>query len=80
MNRAGEGFTRTGDEAIAKIKSFFKQNGFLIPPHDLTNSEIQKDYQNEPKFNDIYFRDNLPKIKDGAYVIKLDEYSDNGTH
>ena len=37
-------------------------------------------YQNEPRFNGV-FRDNLPdKIKDGAYVINLDEYSDIGTH
>ena len=57
----------------------WKQNGFLIPPHPLTNFEIQK-YQNEPKFNGVYSRDNLPKIKDGAYIINLDEYSDIGTH
>ena len=38
-------------------------------------------YQNEPRFNGAYSRDNLPdKIKDGAYVINLDEYSDIGTH
>ena len=38
-------------------------------------------YQNEPRFNGVYSRDNLPdKIKDGAYVINLDEYSDIGTH
>ena len=37
-------------------------------------------YQNEPRFNGVYSRDNLPKIKDGAYVIYLDEYSDIGTH
>ena len=38
-------------------------------------------YQNEPRLNVIYSRDNLPdKIKDGAYVINLDEYSDTGTH
>ena len=30
--------------------------------------------------NGVYSRDNLPKIKDGAYVINLDEYSDIGTH
>ena len=28
----------------------------------------------------VYSRDNLPKIKDGAHVINLDEYSDIGTH
>ena len=38
-------------------------------------------YQNEPRFNGVYSRDNLPnKIKDRAYVINLDEYSDIGTH
>ena len=46
----------------------------------LTNFEIQKYYQKEPRFNGIYSRDNIPKIKDGAYVINLYEYSDIGTH
>ena len=38
-------------------------------------------YQNEPRFNGVFSRKNLPKkIKDGAYVINLDEYADVGTH
>ena len=42
---------------------------------------MQMYYQNEPRFNRVYSRDNLPdKIKDGAYVINLDEYCDIGTH
>ena len=53
---------------------------FLTLLHPLTNFEIQKCYQNESRFNDVYSRDNLPKIKDGAYVINIDEYSDIGTH
>ena len=57
-----------------------EKNGFLIPPHPLTNFEIQKYYQDEYRFNGVYSRDNLPKIKDGAYVINLNEYSDFGTH
>ena len=44
-----------------------------MPLHPLTNFEIQKYYQNEPKFNRVYKRNNLPKIKDGTYVIKLDQ-------
>ena len=40
---------------------------------------IQK-YQNEPRFNGVFSQDNLPTIKDGAYVINLDEHSDIGTH
>ena len=55
--------------------------GFLIPPHPLTNFEIQKYYKNEPKFNGFFSRNNLPKkIKDGAYIINFDEYADVGTH
>ena len=53
----------------------------MIPAHPLTNFEIQSYYQNEPRFNGVYSRDNLPdKVKDGAYVINLDEYSDIRTH
>ena len=48
--------------------------------HPLTNFDIQKWYQNEPRFNGVYSRDNLTEIKDGAYVINLDEKSDIGTH
>ena len=41
--------------------------------HRLINFEIQKCYQNDPKFN-IYSRNNLTKMKDGAYVMNPDEY------
>ena len=53
----------------------------MISPHALKNFDIEAYYQNEPRFNGVYSTDNLPdKIKDGAYVINLDEYSDIGTH
>ena len=53
----------------------------MIPPHLLTNFEIQAYYQNEPRFNGVYSRDNFnDKIKNGACVINLDEYHDIGTH
>ena len=75
INRAGEGFIRGG------YRSKKKKKGFLIPPHPLTNFEIQKYYQNEPRFNGVYSGDNLPdKIKDVIYVINLDEYSNIRTH
>ena len=51
-----------------------------MPPHPLPNFEIKKYYQNEPRFNGVYSTDNLPKIKDGAYIINPDEHSDIGTH
>ena len=46
-----------------------EKNGFLMLSHPLTNFKIKKYYQ-----NGVYSRDNLPEIKDGAYVINLDEY------
>ena len=53
----------------------------MTPPHPLTNFEIQEYYQNEPRFNGVFSRDNLTdSIKNGAYVINLDEYRDIGTH
>ena len=53
----------------------------MTPLHPLTNFEIQEYYQNEPRFNGVFSRDNLPNsIKNGAYVINLDEYHDIGTH
>ena len=52
-----------------------------MPLHPPTNFEIQKYYQNEPRFNGVYSRNNLSKkIKDWTYVINLDEYVDVGTH
>ena len=73
--RAGEGVIRTG-EGVKK-----KKLNFLLPFHPLTNFEISEYYKNEPKFNGMYSRNNLPKtIKKGAYVINLDEYENIGTH
>ena len=52
-----------------------------MPPHPLTNFEIQKYYQNEPRFSGVNSINNLPKtIKNGAYVKSLDEYANVGTH
>ena len=44
-----------------------------MPPHLITNFEIQKCYQNKARFNGIYSKNNLPKIKDGVYVINVEE-------
>ena len=44
-----------------------------MPPHTLTNFEIQKHYQNQLKFNSVYSRNNLSKIN-------LDEYESIEAH
>ena len=73
---SGKGVIRA-DEGIKKKK----KSNLLIPFHPLTNFEISEYYENEPRFNGVYSRDNLPaNIKKGAYVINLDEYKDTGTH
>ena len=66
----GKGTIRAGDGTIRagqifNVASCFKK--FLY-------------HQNEPKFNDVYSSNNLPKIKDGACVINLDEFKSIGTH
>ena len=50
-----------------KIQKYYKNNAQLSS-------------KNEPKFNGIYSRNNLPKTKDYAYVINLDEYKSIATH
>ena len=47
--------------------------------HPLTNFEIRRYYQNEPKISGVYSRNNFPKIKDGTYVRNLDEFKSIGT-
>ena len=73
--RAGKGIMRAGEGVKKKnLKS-------LLPFHPLTNFDIIDYYKNEPRFNGVYSRDNLPKtIKKGVYVTNLDEYDDVGTH
>ena len=52
--RAGDGIVRAGEGSGNKKK---------------INIEISEYYKNEPRFNDVYSRNNLPnKIKKGAYA------------
>ena len=41
---------------------------------------LQKYYQNKPQVNDVYSINNLPKIKDEAHVINLNQSKSIGTH
>ena len=41
---------------------------------------MQEYYQKEPKFNDVYSRNNSPEIKNGVHFINLDEYKSIVTH
>ena len=81
----GEGIVRAGEGSVASRAkgegSKKKPLNLLLPFHPLTNIEISEYYKNEPRFNGVYSRNNLPnKIKKEAYVINLDEYENTGTH
>ena len=82
MMRAGDGIIRAGDGIVrAGEGSKKKPLHLLLPFHPLTNIEISEYYANEPRFNGVYSRNNLPnKIKKGAYIINLDEYENIGTY
>ena len=61
--RAGEGIVRAGYGSSTKKA--------LISPHPLTNFEIKEYNENEPRLNDVYSRDNLPKtIKEWSICNK----------
>ena len=77
-NLSGRGVIRAEEETIRTGYGTGYGTGFT--PHPLTSFEIEAYCQNEPRFNGVYSRDNLPdKIKDGAYVVNIDDYSDFGT-
>ena len=72
-NMPGQGKSRAGESTIRAGQD-------LIPSHPLTNFEIQKYYQNKPKYYGVYSRNNLPKIKYGTYVTNVDEYESIRIH
>ena len=69
--RAGRGLLRAGQEIKQKSLTLF---------HPLTNLEIQDYFNKEKRFNGVFSRNNLPKLKKGAYVINLDHSENTGTH
>ena len=77
---SGRGLYRAGEgKGLFRAGEGIKKKA-LMPAHPLTNFEIQNYYKNEPRFNGVYSRDNFPKIKNGIYIINLNEYTDTGTH
>ena len=52
----------------------------LVLLHPLNNIEITNYFNYNPRFNGVFSRNNLPRIKDGAYVINLDYKKSKETH
>ena len=68
------------DKGIIRAGYDFKGKGIIRAGYGSKVSSI-KYYQDDPRFNGAYSRDNLPnEINNAAYVINLDKYSDIGTH
>ena len=59
-------------ELFDRVKEWLEQGRIFYVTTSFIN--IQKYYQNEPRFNGVYSRNNLHKIKDWEHVINLDEY------
>ena len=45
----------------------------LAPLHPLNNIKITNYFNYEARVNDVFSRNNLPKIKDRVYVINVDD-------
>ena len=63
---SGKGTVRAGKELLMALQLKRAGYGSSIknssdPPHPLTNFEIKEYYENEPRFNGVYSRYNLPK-------------------
>ena len=69
---SGRGVRRAGRRYMEKK--------ILVPLHLLNNMEITNYFNDEPTFNGVFSRNNLPRTKDGAYVINLDDKNSNGIH
>ena len=52
----------------------------LVPLNPLSNIEITEYFNYEPRFHGVFSRNNLSIIKDGTYVMNLDDKKSKGTH
>ena len=69
-----EATTKAGDELPVPIQGRkWPQTLAMQVNNPGANFEIQKYYQNEYKSNVVYSKNDLPKVKDGAYVINLEQ-------
>ena len=72
--RTGRGMYRSGNHGQGIKKKL------LASFNPLTNFEIQEYFKDEKRFNGVSSRNNLPKLKNDAYVINLDHSKNTGTH
>ena len=61
------------------MKKIYREN-ILVLLHPLNSIKITNCFKYEPRFNGVYSRNDLPRIKYGAYVINMDDENSKGTH
>ena len=78
---AGRGVYRAGNQGqgLFRAGQGIKKNS-LAPFHPLTNFEITEYFKDEKRVNGVYSSNNLPKLKQGAYVINLEHSKNTGIH
>ena len=70
---------KESQEQVHDIITSYGEN-FLVSLHPLTNIESITFFNYEPRFHGVFSRANLTWIKDGAYVIILNDKQSKGTH
>ena len=77
----GRGMYRSGNhgQGLFRAGQGIKKKS-LTPFHPLANFEVQEYFKDEKRFNGVYSRNNLPKLKKGSYVINLDHSKNAGTN
>ena len=77
VTRTGRGVTRTERGVMRAVREYNNMDhlnkNFSVLLHSLSNIKITKCFNYKPRFNGAFSKDNLPTIKDGAYVINLDD-------
>ena len=68
------------EEGLEEQEEDISIKNLLVALHPLSNIEITKCFNYEPRFYGVFSKNNLPRIKDGAYVINLDDKKSKETH
>ena len=52
----------------------------LVSLYPLKKIEITNHFSYKPRFNGVFSTNNLPRVKDGSYVINLNDRNSKETH
>ena len=61
------------ERGVKRTGRRYMDKKFLFPLHPLRNIETTNYFNYEPRVNGVFSRNNLSRIKDGAYAINLDD-------